>query len=238
MRCIKSCVLRPKIPTKSNLHAILRFVEKMETIDGVFIITFKPSAKLTHKELDIKLQLDFEIAIKEYQYFYYTGKRFMQWNPSITVINIPPFVDTLPNNAYSYCYGITNINGSEYIKSFGLKCFANTSIMSLKLNSEVKELPYKCCYGCVNLKSINVENISIFGFFALAYSDVEYLSIGSSVLPRGLCLGCKHLECINFTTPTKLVNHMTFFRCPLLKISEKDFDKSCKFVKCWRSASD
>lgn len=239
MRYIKTCVITPlKAKSDDDLHTIAKLIETVIHTDDSYIVTFVNSVKLNKRALNLRLKYNCMIKVKEYKYYYYTGKRFMQWNPLITTINIPPYTTTLPDNAYSYCYGITTINNTENIKSFGKKCFAGTSMLSIKLNPIVSELPYKFCYGCKNLKNINVENITKFGILALAYTDVEYLDIKSMEIPRGLCLGCKHLEHVVFRSPIKIIDHMAFFRCPMLKLKKTDFDLTTRFDKCWKSAID
>ena len=237
MRYIKTCVITPlKAKSDDDLHKIAKLIETIIHTDNSYIVTFVNSAKLNKRMLYSKLKYDCMITAKEYKYYYYTGKRFMQWNPLITTINIPSYVLTLPDNAYSYCYGITNIN-TENIISFGKKCFAGTNISSIKLHPIINEMPYKFCYGCKNLKNINVENITNFGALALAYTDIEYLDIQSTKIPRGLCLGCKHLEHVTFKSPV-FVDHMAFFKCSMLKLKKTDFESTTQFDQCWRSAID
>lgn len=244
MRYIKSCVLKFDNKYSSCEINIVDFVkycldksiENYEYYDGEksILINFKTIAKFSKKELSSKLKCKFEIFVKEYKYYYFTGKRFMPYNSSIEEITLSTNTNELPKNAFSWCKNIKIINGLDKVLTFGDKCLMNTSISVICLNEKVDELPYKFCYGCKNLLYINTNKIKKFGTYCFAYSGIVDINVYSTnKISFGMFAGCKKLENIYNIYNIRIVESNAFINCYKLDIKAEYFEDTTMFCKGW-----
>lgn len=258
MRYIKSCVLTlskyyisvspssifkhkeddfEEIIEKYLFYYLDRHIENYEIYDDSILLNFKTFAKFNKKELLNKLKYRFDIFIKEYKYYYFTGKRFMPYNPLVTEISLPENILELPKNAFSWCKNIKVIHGINNILKFGEKSLMNTSITEICLNSKVEELPKKFCYGCCNLLQINTENIKNFGNLCFAYTKLTSINFQSTnKINYGMCIGCKNLINVLGIDKIEYVESSAFVNCNKLIIEEKNFTMRPVFYKGWKTS--
>lgn len=258
MRYIKSCILKLSEYYKTTFSSSIfktekcefedvvdkylfcfleRQIESYEFYDNSILVNFKTFAKFNKRKLVDKLKYRFDIFIKEYKYYYFTGKRFMPYNSLTEEITLPNNVLELPKHAFSWCKNIKIINGLENILKFGDKCLMNTSINTVYLNPKVEELPKKFCYGCENLEYINTENIKRFDDLCFAYTNIMSIDLRSTnKINYGMFMGCKRLSTVLNIDKIEYVESSSFVRCYKLKIEESDFVSRPIFYKSWKTS--
>lgn len=145
------------------------------------------------------------------------------WSCDISEIEIPSTVTAIGDEAFAYCYKLTDILIPTSVKSIGSRCFkyceslCNISIpnsvesigncafqscsnlSSVKLPDNLKIIKSSTFDNCRNLSSINIPN-EVTAIEALAFSGCE--SLGEMHIPSGV----KIIASNTFSHCTKLTN--------------------------------
>ena len=101
----------------------------------------------------------------------------------LTSITLPPSLEKLHDNAFSYCSKLIEVVFPANLKEIGRMAFYKTSITTLSIPKTVVSIGHQAFADCENLISITVEN----------GNSKYYAPEGSNAVFKGdtLLLGCK-----------------------------------------------
>ena len=116
----------------------------------------------------------------------FNGNIYTHYNVEVTDIVVPDTVKTLYSNCFTHMWKTSTISDDElWIK-----------LKSIKLSKNIKEIPENMCYGCTNLKTIDLQNIEIID--EEAFCD------------------CINLSKIKFPSTLKNIGKKAFYNCKSL----------------------
>lgn len=115
----------------------------------------------------------------------------------LQTVNIPASISVLPNNAFTNCTSLLNIEIPESVVSIEEYCFANTGLKQVVIPNSVQVIGNKTFQDCKNLSSVQLPE-------------------GITEISTGLFFGCTSLAEVSIPSNVTKIGEKAFYRCQSL----------------------
>ncbi|MDO4957789.1 MAG: leucine-rich repeat domain-containing protein [Prevotellaceae bacterium] len=185
---------------------------------------------------DLAFKLDRQVECLDYYTKNPNSNLFTPNNTYLKTIAIGSNIQSIPENLFSNCKGLTTVTFPETsnLKTIGNYAFMNcvnlVSLMTtisrptLRLPNYITTIGEKAFYGCTKLATVSISansNLTTIGASAFANSGIKSVSIPSGVtsLPERLFENCTSLSSVTLPSTLKSIGTATFSNTALTSIS-------------------
>ena len=137
---------------------------------------------------------------------------------SISTLNIGSTVKVIPEDAFRFCNGLTEVIIPEGVTEIGDYAFSRcTSLAEVTIPENVTKMGFRAFYGCSNLKTLNYNaaDCQSVSYKGAQWTAIETLNIGENVkaINMGAFYGCTSLTEVTIPGSVTKIGNYAFCGC-------------------------
>lgn len=136
-------------------------------------------------------------------------------------VQLPKMLTSIGSKAFYMCLNLSTVELPSTLTYIGNSCFMHSGITNINFSCNIKEIPYRCCYGCTQLKNICIRNVVAIKDEAFAFcSGLIAVTIPNSVIDiyaRAFYF-CSKLKNVYIHENTEAIGEYAFCYCNLKEI--------------------
>ena len=155
------------------------------------------------------------VAEGDFVYADDTKQHLLAYSGSGGDVTIPSTVNTIGNNAFYGCTGLTSVTIPNSITSIGDQAFYGcTGLTSVTIPNSVTSIGEYAFYRCTGLTSVTIPNsVTSMGSAFYGCTGLVSATIQNSVIDNGAFNGCTGLTSVTIGNSVTSIGEYAFYRC-------------------------